>query len=291
MEGVVNVFKNTGMTSFDVVRKIKKLAKTGKVGHTGTLDPEACGVLPVCIGKGTKIIDYIMRAPKIYTVQFKLGVKTDTYDLEGKILEEREWSHLTEEEILEAILKFKGEYSQIPPMYSALKQNGVRLYELARKGIEVPREGRNITIYYIEDIKIDGPLIEMKVKCSKGTYIRSLCYDIGEELGVFAVMTKLKRNATSNFFEEDSINIEDLTEENISEYIIPIEEALNDYEKMQINDKFLKLIKNGARVYDKRLYTSEVLNNVLYRVYDGKGNFLGLGKKDEEGFKMEKHLS
>ncbi|MGL5416680.1 MAG: tRNA pseudouridine(55) synthase TruB [Clostridium sp.] len=291
MEGVINVFKNTGMTSFDVVRKIKKLAKTGKVGHTGTLDPEACGVLPVCIGKGTKIIDYIMRAPKVYTVQFKLGVKTDTYDLEGKVLEEREWSHLTEEEILEAILKFKGEYSQIPPMYSALKQNGVRLYELARKGIEVPREGRNITIYYIEDIKIDGPLIEMKVKCSKGTYIRSLCYDIGEELGVFAVMTKLKRNATSNFFEEDSINIEDLTEENISEYIIPIEEALNDYEKMQINDKFLKLIKNGARVYDKRLYTSEVLNNVLYRVYDGKGNFLGLGKKDEEGFKMEKHLS
>ncbi|MGL4875503.1 MAG: tRNA pseudouridine(55) synthase TruB [Clostridium sp.] len=291
MEGVINVFKNTGMTSFDVVRKIKKLAKTGKVGHTGTLDPEACGVLPVCIGKGTKIIDYIMRAPKVYTVQFKLGVKTDTYDLEGKIIDEKDCSHLNENEILEAILKFKGEYSQIPPMYSALKQNGVRLYELARKGIEVPREGRNITIYYIEDIKINNPIIEMKVKCSKGTYIRSLCYDIGEELNVGAVMTKLQRNATSNFIEEDSINIEELTEENIDKYIIPIEDALSDYEKIKINDKFLKLIKNGAKVYDKRLYTSEVLENTLYRVYDGKGNFLGLGKKDEEGFKIEKHLS
>ncbi|MGL4849088.1 MAG: tRNA pseudouridine(55) synthase TruB [Clostridium sp.] len=291
MEGVINVFKNTGMTSFDVVRKIKKLAKTGKVGHTGTLDPEACGVLPVCIGKGTKIIDYIMRAPKVYTVQFKLGMKTDTYDLEGKVLEEKACSHLTEEEILKAISKFEGGYNQVPPMYSALKQNGVRLYELARKGIEVEREGRDITIYYIENIVINNPIIEMKVKCSKGTYIRSLCYDIGEELNVGAVMTKLKRNATSNFTEEESVNIEDLTEENIGEHIISIEEALKDYEKVTINNKFLKLIKNGAKVYDKRLYTSEVQENVLYRVYDGDGNFLGLGKKDEEGFKIEKHLS
>lgn len=291
MEGVINVFKNTGMTSFDVVRKIKKLSKTGKVGHTGTLDPEACGVLPVCIGKATKTIDYIMRAPKVYTVEFKLGVKTDTYDLEGKILEEKDSSFLNEEEILKAILKFKGEYNQIPPMYSALKKDGVRLYELARQGIEIEREGRLITIYYIEDIVINNPFVTMKVKCSKGTYIRSLCYDIGEELNVGAVMTKLKRNATSRFKEEESINIEDLTEENINEYIIPIEEALEEYDKLIIRNKFRKLIMNGAKVYDKRLYVNLAEKDVLYRVYDEDNNFIGLGKKDEEGFKIEKHLS
>ncbi len=290
MEGVINIFKNTGMTSFDVVRKIKKLSKTGKVGHTGTLDPEACGVLPVCIGKGTKIIDYIMRAPKIYTVEFKLGTKTTTYDLEGEVLEENDYSFLTEDDILNSINKFKGEYNQVPPMYSALKQNGVRLYELARKGIEVEREGRLITIYFIEDIFIEKPFVKMKVKCSKGTYIRSLCYDIGEDLKVGAVMTKLKRNATSNFLEEDSINIENLTEENIEEYIIPIDKALEAYDKLIIKNKFSKLIKNGAKVYDKRLYITKAQLGVLYRVYDEDDNFIGLGKKDEKGFKLEKLL-
>ncbi|WP_317310126.1 tRNA pseudouridine(55) synthase TruB [Clostridium thermobutyricum] len=290
MEGVINIFKNTGMTSFDVVRKIKKLSKTGKVGHTGTLDPEACGVLPVCIGKGTKIIDYIMRAPKIYTVEFKLGTKTTTYDLEGEVLEENDYSFLTEDDILNSINKFKGEYNQVPPMYSALKQNGVRLYELARKGIEVEREGRLITIYFIEDICIEKPFVKMKVKCSKGTYIRSLCYDIGEDLNVGAVMTKLKRNATSNFLEEDSINIENLTEENIEEYIIPIDKALEAYDKLIIKNKFSKLIKNGAKVYDKRLYITKAQLGVLYRVYDEDDNFIGLGKKDEKGFKLEKLL-
>ena len=207
MDGVINIFKNTGMTSFDVVRIVKKITNTKKVGHTGTLDPEASGVLPVCIGKGTKIIDYIMRADKVYEVEFKLGIKTTTYDLEGEIIEELDPSSLTNENILLAINSFIGEYSQIPPMYSALKQNGVRLYELARKGIEVEREGRPIKITNIEDVKINNPYVSMKVTCSKGTYIRSLCYDIGNYLGVGAAMTKLKRTQTSKFTEEESINI------------------------------------------------------------------------------------
>ena len=149
MDGVINIFKNTGMTSFDVVRIIKKIANTKKVGHTGTLDPEASGVLPVCIGKATKIIDYIMKCDKVYEVEFKLGIKTTTYDLEGDIIEELDPSSLTNENILLAINSFIGEYNQIPPMYSALKQNGVRLYELARQGIEVEREGRPIKIINI----------------------------------------------------------------------------------------------------------------------------------------------
>lgn len=290
MNGVLNIFKNKGMTSFDVVSRVRKIAKEKKVGHTGTLDPEAEGVLPVCIGKGTKIIDFIMDSEKGYSVKFKLGIKTTTYDLEGEIIEERDTSFLKEEEVRKAINSFKGEYLQVPPMFSALKKNGVRLYELARKGIEVEREGRNITIYNIENIKIELPYVSMDVTCSKGTYIRSLCYDIGEKLNVFATMTELKRFKTSFFSEEDSININDLNEENLKENLISIEDALKNYPKIYIEKKYTKLIVNGVRVGDKRFTKDFVENNVLYRVYDENKKFLGLGKKNEEGFKMEKLL-
>ncbi len=290
MNGVLNIFKNKGMTSFDVVSRVRKIAKEKKVGHTGTLDPEAEGVLPVCLGKGTKIIDYIMNSEKGYSVKFKLGIKTTTYDLEGEILEERDTSFLKEEEVKNVINSFKGEYLQVPPMFSALKKNGVRLYELARKGIEVEREGRNITIYNIENINIDLPYVSMDVTCSKGTYIRSLCYDIGERLNVFATMTDLKRFKTSFFCEEDSININDLNEENIKEKLISIEDALKNYPKIYIEKGYTKLIANGVRVGDKRFTKDFVENNVLYRVYGEDKEFLGLGKKNEEGFKMEKLL-
>ena len=290
MNGVLNIFKPKGMSSFDAVRIVKKVAGTGKVGHTGTLDPEATGVLPICIGKATKIIDYIMNSEKVYEVTLKLGIRTTTYDLEGEVLEEKDCNHLTDVEILEAVNSFIGEYSQVPPMYSALKQNGVRLYELARKGIEVEREGRLITIYNIEDIKINNPYISMKVSCSKGTYIRSLCYDIGEKLGVFATMTELNRAKTSVFSQEESININDLTKENINEYILSMEEALEKYDKIIVRGKYVNIIINGVRVGDNRFTNDKVINQKLYRVYDEENNFIGLGKKNDLGFKIEKLL-
>ena len=290
MNGVLNIFKPKGMSSFDAVRVVKKVAGTGKVGHTGTLDPEATGVLPICIGKATKIIDYIMDSEKVYEVTLKLGIRTTTYDLEGEVLEERDPSHLTEEEILNAINSFKGEYSQIPPMYSALKQNGVRLYELARKVIEVERKGRLVNIYNLEDIKINNPYISMKVTCSKGTYIRSLCYDIGEKLGVFATMTQLNRAKTSVFSQEKSININELTKENINDYILSMEEALEKYDKIIVNKKYVKLLVNGVRVADGRFTKDKVINNKLYRVYDDENNFIGLGERNDAGFKIEKLL-
>ena len=246
MNGVLNIFKPKGMSSFDAVRVVKKVAGTGKVGHTGTLDPEATGVLPICIGRATKIID--------------------------------------------SINSFKGEYSQIPPMYSALKQNGVRLYELARKGIEVERKGRLINIHNLEDIKINNPYISMKVTCSKGTYIRSLCYDIGEKLGVFATMTQLNRAKTSVFSQEKSININELTKENINDYILSMEEALEKYDKIVVNKKYVKLLVNGVRVADGRFTKDKVINNKLYRVYDDENNFIGLGERNDAGFKIEKLL-
>ena len=290
MDGVISIFKNTGMTSFDVVRIVKKASGTKKVGHTGTLDPEASGVLPVCIGKGTKIIDYIMNSDKVYEVEFKLGIKTTTYDLEGEIIEENNPSNINNEEILNAINSFKGEYSQVPPMYSALKQNGVRLYELARKGIEVEREGRLIKIYNIEDIKINNPNVSMKVTCSKGTYIRSLCYDIGEKLGVGAAMTKLKRTKTSKFSEEESINISDINSDNINDFIISIEDALDSYDKLVVLNKYSRLLINGVRVFDKRFTKEKIEVEKLYRIYDEDGKFIGLGKSNHQGFKIEKLL-
>ena len=290
MNGVLNIFKPKGMSSFDAVRVVKKVAGTGKVGHTGTLDPEATGVLPISIGRATKIIDYIMDSEKVYEVTLKLGIRTTTYDLEGEVLEERDPSHLTEEEILNSINSFKGEYSQIPPMYSALKQNGVRLYELARKGIEVERKGRLVNIYNLEDIKINNPYISMKVTCSKGTYIRSLCYDIGEKLGVFATMTQLNRAKTSVFSQEKSININELTKENINDYILSMEEALEKYDKIVVNKKYVKLLVNGVRVADGRFTKDKVINNKLYRVYDDENNFIGLGERNDAGFKIEKLL-
>lgn len=290
MDGVINIFKNTGMTSFDVVRIVKKVSNTKKVGHTGTLDPEASGVLPVCIGKGTKIIDYIMKSDKVYEVEFKLGIKTTTYDLEGEVIEKIDPSNLTDENILFAINSFIGEYNQVPPMYSALKQNGVRLYELARKGIEVEREGRPIKIINIEDVKINNPYISMKVTCSKGTYIRSLCYDIGNYLEVGAAMTKLKRTKTSKFTEEESINIKDITSDNINDFIISIEDALDAYDKLVVINKFSKLLINGVRVFDKRFTKEDFKLEKLYRVYDEDGVFIGLGSGNHQGFKIEKLL-
>ncbi|ELC8429989.1 tRNA pseudouridine(55) synthase TruB [Clostridium perfringens] len=291
MNGVINIYKNTGMTSFDVVAMVRRVAKMKKVGHTGTLDPAASGVLPVCLGKATKIIDYIMENKKVYRVNLKLGMVTDTYDLEGEILREKDASHITKDEILNCINSFVGTIDQVPPMYSALKQNGVRLYELARQGIEVHREARKITIYSIENIKIESnDNIQMDVCCSKGTYIRSLCYDIGEKLNVGATMTALERIQNGPFTKEEAINIEDLTEELLEKHIISIEKALDSFEKITVNEKFGKLLRNGVKVFDNRMYSEEVEFNKLYRVYEDNGVFLGLGKRDEKGFKLEKLL-
>lgn len=289
MNGVINVIKNTGMTSFDVVAKVRRIAKEKKVGHTGTLDPEASGVLPICLGKATKIIDYMMENEKAYRVSFKLGIVTDTYDLEGKIISERDASNISKKEIMKAISEFIGNIKQVPPMYSALKQNGVRLYELARKGIEVEREARDIIIYKIENIDIQDE-ITMDVYCSKGTYIRSLCFDIGEKLNVGATMTKLCRMKNGNFILQNGVNIEDLNEDNIKNNIMSIEEALYRFDKIIINNKFTKLLVNGVKVYDKRLCKDSLEDNKLYRVYDDLNTFIGLGKKDDNGFKIEKLL-
>lgn len=290
MNGVINVYKPEGMTSFDVVRQVRKVCGTSKVGHTGTLDPLASGVLPICIGKGTKLVDYIMEGKKTYRAELKLGEVTDTYDREGKVIRENSCDHISEEEIKRVINSFEKEYSQIPPMYSAIKIDGKKLYDLARQGIEVERKGRNVVIYKVEILNINIPFVEFRVLCSKGTYIRSLCYDIGEALGCGSYMTKLEREATGTFNIENSININDLNREKLDDSLISLEDSLGDYPYIKVNEKFEKLLINGVSIMDKSFYKEHIEDNKFYRVYGNEGTLIGLGKKLENGFKIIKLL-
>jgi tRNA pseudouridine55 synthase len=289
MDGVINIYKPIGMSSFDVVAKIRKLSKSKKVGHTGTLDPEASGVLPICIGKATKIVDYIMSETKVYVAEMKLGIVTDSYDREGKILENN-LVNVSETQIKEAVCSFIGQIEQVPPMYSALKVNGQRLYELARKGIEIERKSRLINIYDIKILSINLPSVIMEVTCSKGTYIRSLCYDIGKKLNCGAAMWNLERSATGSFIKEESIALDKLNSDNLEQYIIPMDKALSQYDELFFeDDMFVKLLLNGVTIKNE-MFLSKIKSEHLCRVYNNDSKFIGLGKKSSAGFKIEKLL-
>lgn len=289
MDGIIIVYKTKGITSFDAVRAIKKISNTKHVGHTGTLDPLAEGVLPVCLGKATKLVDYIMNDFKVYSTVLKLGSVSDTYDREGNIIEEKA-VNVTEKQIEEAVLSFVGDINQIPPMYSALKVNGKRLYELARKGIEVERKPRPINIYEINITDIKIPYVSFDVKCSKGTYIRSLCYDIGIKLKCGALMWELKRIATGNFTAEKSVKLDELSAENIENYMIPMDEALHMYDKLILDAGLEKLLVNGVCIKNASLLPC-MENEKLYRVYLNNKRFIGLGIRTEDGFKITKLLT
>lgn len=289
MNGVLNIYKPTGITSFDVVSIVRKISNVKKVGHAGTLDPEASGVLPVCIGKATKAIDYIMGGFKIYETELKLGVITDTYDKEGKILKESQVT-ASEEEIIKAINSFVGEIKQVPPMYSALKVNGKKLYELARAGIEIERQARPITIHDIDIIDIKIPYVKFRVKCSKGTYIRSLCYDIGELLGCGGMMWNLQRTATGEFHIEEAISIEKLSSDNIKQYIMPIEKIFHGNTKITIEDRFVKFLLNGVVVKDKAL-VSKFEEHITYSIYNNDNKFIGIADRSNEGIRLIKSFT
>jgi len=243
-------------------------------------------VLPVCIGRATKAIDFIMEGEKEYIAKVKLGVVTDTYDREGKVLRESKVD-FTEKEITKAINKFVGTIAQVPPMYSALKQNGKKLYELAREGKEVYREPRTVTIHSIDILSIDSPIIHIKVRCSKGTYIRSLCYDIGEELGCGAMMWELERTATGPFTIDRSVELKDLTEDNINNYIISLDEVFSKFPKLVVNEKFERLILNGVTINDRTLL-NRIEKFCKYAVYNNSNKLIGIGSESDAGFKLIK---
>lgn len=277
--GIINVYKEKGFTSFDVVAKLRGILKTKKIGHTGTLDPDAEGVLPVCIGRATKVCDILTDKDKVYEAVMLLGVETDTQDTTGEILKELPVEE-SESVVKEAILSFVGEYAQIPPMYSALKVNGKKLYELAREGKTVERKARNVQIFSIEILEMDLPRVRMSVHCSKGTYIRTLCHDIGQKLGCGGCMEKLLRTKAGIFELADTLKLAEINalakEGLVEEKIISVDELFEDHSKVWTKQEYDVVVHNGNRVKMKMFQEKLPENTERLRVYDSKGEFIGV---------------
>lgn len=296
MQGVLNIIKPPHMTSHDVVAIARRSLGTKKIGHTGTLDPMAAGVLPICIGRATKIVELIQEDKKTYRCELTLGAVTDTQDVWGEILESKSYDHVTEDQVREVIQTFIGEIDQIPPMFSALKVNGKKLYELAREGVTVERESRRRTIFNIDFIKMNENKVWLDVQCSKGTYIRTLCHDIGDKLGCGAYMSFLLRTATGMFTLENGIDVEKLQSfksnpECIDEHMLSVDQALCELPSAVAPKKLEGKLRNGVRI-DLAPYCDPQTMKVdqLVRIYI-EDDFLGIAKCrsiDPLEVKMEK---
>lgn len=270
MDGIIVINKEKDYTSHDVVAKLKKKLNISKVGHTGTLDPNATGVLPILIGKGTKFSKYLINHDKTYKAQIELGKKTDTADVEGNVIEEKPVdTEYIKQNLVQVLESFVGKQEQVPPMYSAIKKNGKKLYEYARKGEKIEVEPRKIEIYKIELVEYNEKNIDFIVSCSKGTYIRSLCEDIAEKLNTVGYMKNLERLQVGEFNIEKSVLIDDVNIENIEKYLYTLEDILKDTPKLNLNSKKLKLFLNGVQLTVKKA-------EGLYKIYvDNK--FIGTG--------------
>lgn len=304
INGVINIYKERGFTSHDVVAKLRGILKQKKIGHTGTLDPDAEGVLPVCLGKGTRLCDMLTDHSKVYEAVLLLGQSTDTQDVSGNVLQEAPVD-VSEEEVREAIMSFVGPYDQIPPMYSALKVNGQKLCDLARAGKEVERKARPVEIYEIQIEEIHLPRVRMTVSCSKGTYIRTLCHDIGEKLKCHGCMESLLRTRVGQFLLKDSLTlaqVETYRDENrITEIVMPVDQVFSDCPALKLTKEAAKLGHNGNPFTSTQALTEndqmvEKSSDISldggkwFRVYDPEGVFIGVyaydSKRDQ--FRPEK---
>lgn len=293
MNGILNIYKEAGFTSHDVVAKLRGILKQKKIGHTGTLDPDAEGVLPVCVGNATKLCAVLTEKEKTYEAVLLLGQETDTQDLSGRVLRKAE-VNVSGEEVQKAILSFQGSYDQIPPMYSALKVNGKKLYELAREGREVERKARRVTIREISISRIELPEVSFRVTCGSGTYIRALCHDIGQKLGCGGCMKSLLRTQVDRFFVKDSLRLaqieEKMAEGKISECLIPVDSMFEQYPRIQMKETGDRLVYNGNPFQSdaaNEAATSEK-EGVRIRVYDSKGNFVGIYQYERKMFRPVK---
>ena len=285
MEGIININKPSGISSFDVIRVLRKTLKEKRIGHTGTLDPLATGVLIICVGKATRLAQDIEGYSKVYVAELELGYKTDTYDIEGSVTEKSSIESVTFDEFKNVVDSFVGHSKQLPPMYSAIKINGQKLYELARKGIEVERKTRDINIDFIEIVEYDGKKAKIRCKVSNGTYIRALIYDIGEKLGTFATMTSLVREKVGDIDIANAFSleeIENLHNNNREDFLWSVEKFF-DYPKLILNnERDLKLFLNGNTV---RFSATDG----RYRIYN-KDTFIGLANVNNNLLKGYKYF-
>lgn len=281
IHGILNVRKEKGYTSHDVVAKLRGITGQKKIGHTGTLDPEATGVLPVCFGKGTKLCGLLTDEDKTYETVLLLGKTTDTQDIFGKVLSEKCTAALTKEAVREAVFSYLGEYDQIPPMYSALKVNGRKLYELARSGRTVERKARKVKIYDIRLLKMDLPRVRMSVTCSKGTYIRTLCHDIGEKLGCGGCMEELIRTRVGCFEAVDSLTLDEVRnafdENKLAEFVVPVDAMFGGMPKAYVESEWEVPARNGNSLPKEAVRVCKAgEDGKRIRLYDETGHFIAL---------------
>ncbi len=281
MNGILNIYKEAGFTSFDVVAKLRGILKQRKIGHTGTLDPAATGVLPVCVGKATKLCELLTGGTKTYEAVLLLGCTTDTLDMEGQVIKTCP-VECNEEEVRNCAEAFKGEIQQLPPMYSAIKINGRRLYELAREGKSVERKSRSVTIYELEILSIELPRVKMRVSCSKGTYIRTLCADMGESLGCGGCMESLVRTASGQFAIENAYTLSQVEElmkkGEIDSALLPMDRAFSKLEAYSVEPQLDKAVRNGSKIFIKEKFK----DNEEIRLYDSESSFIGIYKYSSE---------
>lgn len=298
IHGILNVYKEKGFTSHDVVAKLRGITGQRKIGHTGTLDPDAEGVLPVCLGRATKLCDMLTDKDKVYEAVLLLGKATDTQDISGTVIMSRDVSETDERAVREAVGGFVGGYDQIPPMYSALKVNGKKLYELAREGKEVERKARTVQIYRIDILDVDLPRVRMRVHCSKGTYIRTLCHDIGERLSCGGCMEALLRIRAGRFSQDTSLTLSEIAERcregSLADVIIPVDAMFEEYPKLTVRRDWDSKAKNGnplpQRALESAPQTNRDCRNPGYvRLYDEEGQFISVCRWQEE--KKEYHIT
>ncbi|WP_166237887.1 tRNA pseudouridine(55) synthase TruB [Paenibacillus turpanensis] len=285
IEGVLPIWKPAGMTSHDVVARVRRITRIKRIGHTGTLDPQVTGVLPLCIGRATRVVEYIQDLPKQYEAVVRIGQSTDTEDVTGELIEDRPGIKLSQDEIEHTLLSFVGTIEQVPPMYSAVKHDGKRLYELARQGIEVERKSRKVEIYGIHILKMqleqEYPEVQFVVDCSKGTYIRTLCVDFGKKLGVPATMKQLVRSATGPFTEAESVPLEEVerlwAEGKLTEKLISADQALPHITQVKVNETLTRMALQGrALVSIDQPALQSLENGSIVRLYNEEQLFLGI---------------
>jgi tRNA pseudouridine55 synthase len=288
ISGILNIDKPAGMTSHNVVDRVRQLSGQRRVGHAGTLDPSATGVLVVCLGQATRVVEYLMASDKVYRAQIRLGVSTDTHDAEGEVTARAEVD-VGEEEVRRALAFFVGSIQQIPPMYSALKREGVPLYKLARQGITVEREPRPVEIHSIELLKWNSPLVTIQVKCSPGTYIRALARDLGQKLGCGAHLHSLTRLASGHFTLEEAASLDELAEAfaegNWQKFVHPLDQALLDFEPMIVDAQTGKRIRHGQQVEASPLPPPQAegeWKKELRRAYSQTGELIAILRYDPQ---------